>query len=358
MVSLTREKKLNTISQSIQDSLFLKTINKDESIKTVPIWLMRQAGRYQKEYREIREKVGFLELCRTPELASQVTVFAVKQLQVDAAIIFADILLVLDAMGLELKFAKDHGPGFDNPIQKPQDVDAIPEIDVRDSLGYVGESIKQSVEELKSVPLIGFAGAPFTVASYAIEGGGSKTFSKVKCFMYQHPDAFYKLMDTLRIATEEYLKMQVEAGASCLQLFDSWVGCLSPYDYQTFVLPHMKKLFDTLSGVAPTIYFGTDTATLLPYMAETKTDVIGVDWRIDLSSAWSKIGYDKCIQGNLDPIILLSDRETIKKNVYRILEQAEGRPGYIFNLGHGIVPKTPVENAQYLVELVKNYNYR
>lgn len=316
---------------------------------------MRQAGRYQKEYRELREKVSFLELCRTPELASQVTVFAVRQLNVDAAIIFADILLILDSLGMQLRFQENHGPVFDNPIKTPEEVFKLPGVDMADELSYVGEAIAMTVAELKEVPVIGFAGAPFTVASYALEAGPSKNFTRTKRFMYEHPEAFNRLMERLTDTTVDYLKMQVKSGASCLQLFDSWVGCLSPRDFKSFVLPHMQRLFKALKGFegsVPTIYFGTGTQGLLDSMARSDADVIGVDWRVDLDSAWERIGWERGIQGNLDPVVLLSDRVTIKENVEMILAQAGGRPGHVFNLGHGILPGTPVDNAKYLVEIV------
>ncbi len=330
---------------------FLSALRREKTSST-PVWLMRQAGRYQKEYRDIREKVSFLELCRTPELASQVTVFAVRQLKVDAAIIFADILLILDALGMQLRFQENHGPVFDNPVQTADAVGNLPSKDMAEELAYVGKAIAMTVDELKGVPVIGFAGAPFTVASYAIEAGPSKNFTRTKRFMYEHPEAFKQLMEILTDATIDYLKMQVNYGASCLQLFDSWVGCLSPRDYEIFVLPHMQNLFSALKETVPTIYFGTGTQGLLESMARTEAGTIGVDWRVDLDRAWNVLGPDRGIQGNLDPVILLSDRPTIKANVEEILKKADGRPGHIFNLGHGILPGTPVDNAKYLVELV------
>ena len=323
-----------------------------------PVWLMRQAGRYQKEYREIRERVSFLELCRTPDLAAQVTVFAVRQLEVDAAIIFADILLILDELGLSLRFEENHGPIFDKPVRSLADVDALPEVPMHENLAYVGKAIEIAVKELGSTPVIGFAGAPFTVASYAIEGGSSRNFTRTKCFMYEEPVAFERLMTKLTDATIDYLKMQIACGASCVQLFDSWVGCLSPFDFDTFIAPHMKRLFDSVTPLSPSIYFGTTTAGLLKRMAATGPDIIGVDWRMDLDRAWSLIGHERGIQGNLDPVVLLSDRATIKSHASRVLEQAAGRPRHIFNLGHGILPQTPVDNARYLVEVVRELGSR
>lgn len=209
---------------------------------------------------------------------------------------------------------------------------------------------------MESIPLIGFAGAPFTVASYAIEAGSSKNFSKTKKFMYEQSEAWHLLMNKLVEYTHQYLLMQVEAGAACVQLFDSWVGCLSPYDYKKFVLPHMLQLFAKLNDIVPTIYFGTTTASLLPIMKDVNCTVVGVDWRVELDCAWSTIGHKKGIQGNLDPVILLADKSTIKKNAERIIDQADNRPGFIFNLGHGILPETPVDNAKYLVSIVKEYS--
>ncbi len=340
------------VSTQIKNSEFIKCLNK-ESTSYTPVWIMRQAGRYQSEYREIRAKVGFLELCKTPELAAEVTVRAVEQLGVDAAIIFADILLPLEPMGLGLRFAKGDGPVLDNPIANVADVEALPDFDPRDELSYVVKAIETTCRELDGkVPLIGFAGAPFTLASYAIEGGGSRNYEKTKSLMYREPAAWDLLMRKLVNMTVKYLRAQIDAGASVVQIFDSWVGSLSPRDYQSYVLPHMQNLTSALKGSVPIIYFGTMTNGLLSHMAKTDANVIGVDWRIDLDYAWDLIGHDKGIQGNLDPLVLYADKAEIEKQTRIILQQAAGRAGHVFNLGHGVLPSTPVENVKYLVELV------
>lgn len=317
---------------------------------------MRQAGRYMKEYRDLKEKWGFLELCHNPELACQVTTDAVRALKVDAAIIFADILLILEAQGLGLHFEAGEGPVIERPIRSKEDVSALGQIDVSAKLSYVGQSIKNTVSSLgPEIPVIGFAGAPFTVASYAIEGGGSRNFEKAKSFMYHESDAWHRLMDKLVQDTASYLEMQINSGASVVQLFDSWVGCLSPVDFRQYVLPHLQKLVSTLSGKAYVIYFGTQTSGLLDQIKTLDAHAIGVDWRIELDKAWDLIGHDKGIQGNLDPVTLFADRETIKKRALSVLEQAQGKPGHIFNLGHGILPGTPVDNVKYLVEIVHQF---
>lgn len=327
-----------------------------EKTKQTPVWLMRQAGRYMKVYRDLKEKWGFLELCHNPELAATVTTDAAKALKVDAAIIFADILLILEALDLGLHFEAGEGPVIEKPIKSAEDVIALPDIDAGQKLSYVGQSIKNTIHNLgPSIPVIGFAGAPFTVASYAIEGGGSRNFEKAKSFMYHQSDAWHNLMDKLVVHTASYLNMQVASGASVVQLFDSWVGALSPADFKEFALPHLKKLIASISKDAYIVYFGTQTNGLLNQFRELDAHTIGVDWRIDLDAAWNIIGHNKGIQGNLDPVTLFADKETIKKRAIEILDKAEGRPGHIFNLGHGILPQTPVDNVKYLVEVVQSY---
>jgi len=341
------------VSTSVKDSPFIRCL-KGEPTDYTPVWLMRQAGRYQNEYREIRKRVGFLELCKSPSLAAEVTVMAVEQLGVDAGIIFADILLPLEPLGLGLRFAEGDGPVIDNPITSAEDVNRLPTIDPKDDLAFVMEAIGKVCHEFEGkVPLIGFAGAPFTLASYAIEGGSSRNYEKTKSLMYREPEVWNKLMRKLSDMTARYLLAQVKAGASAVQIFDSWVGCLSPQDYKRFVLPYMKDLTHALKSCGvPIIYFGTMTNGLLRLMAQTDADVIGVDWRIDLDYAWELIGDKKGIQGNLDPLVLLADRAEIEKQARQVIEKAAGRPGHVFNLGHGVLPSTPVENAKYLVDLV------
>lgn len=343
------------MKKSAEKGLLLQTLAGVKTEKT-PVWLMRQAGRYMKEYRDLKEKWGFLELCHNPELACRVTTDAARALNVDAAIIFADILLILEALGLGLHFEAGEGPVIEKPIREPKDVNALPLINAAEKLSYVGQSIKNTIENLgPQIPVIGFAGAPFTVASYAIEGGGSRNFEKAKSFMYRESESWHLLMDKLVVQTAEYLEMQIESGASVVQLFDSWVGSLSPSDFKEFVLPHLQKLVSMLNKKAYVIYFGTQTSGLLDQIKELDAHAIGVDWRIDLDKAWDLIGHDKGIQGNLDPVTLFADRQTLKNRALAVLEQANGRPGHIFNLGHGILPGTPVDNVKYLVELVHQY---
>lgn len=340
--------------RAVVESRFIKACRR-EPVDRTPIWLMRQAGRFMPEFRAIRERMSFLELCKNPDMACEVTVMAVDMLQVDAAIIFADILLPIEALGLGLEYVKGEGPLIHRPIASSADVNALPDIDVGDSLSYVYEAIRRTSKQLPdNIPLIGFAGAPFTLASYMIEAGGSKNFDKTKMFMYREPQAWHTLMQRIVEITTEYLDHQVNAGADALQLFDSWIGCLSPSDYQRFVLPHMKNLIDAISGKVPVTHFGTGTATLLHQMSEAGGDVIGLDWRVDLRRAWQHVGYEKAVQGNLDPTILLADRNEIKSQALRVLDEARGRHGHIFNLGHGVLPMTPPDNVKYLVDVVQN----
>lgn len=336
-----------------QNHIFLQACRRQKVPRT-PIWLMRQAGRYQAEYRAIREKVSFLELCHAPELAAEVTVMAVEQLNVDAAIIFADILLPLIPLGVGLRFERGDGPVIERPIRNAQDVSNLNHFDVAGELGYVMESIRTAVRGLdQKVPLIGFAGAPFTLASYMIEGGSSRNFEKTKTFMYSDSAAWHSLMEVLTEMTVEYLNAQIGAGADAVQLFDSWVGCLSPFDYEKFVAPYMKAVISAICPGVPVISFGTGTATLLDSMKSCGASVLGLDWRVELDRTWTALGDNVAVQGNLDPVILLSDFEQIKQQTERVLKQAGGKSGHIFNLGHGILPATPVAHVKYLVELVR-----
>jgi len=318
-----------------------------------PVWLMRQAGRYMREYREVREKTTFLELCKNPALAAEVTVTAVDRLGVDAAIIFADILLILEPLGIELEFAKGEGPVIHNPVRSPSDVDRLRELQDPGELDFVYEAIRQTRSALKpDIPLIGFCGAPFTLASYMTEGGGSKNYVHTKRLMYDDPGAWHAMMELVSRALVKYLNAQIEAGAQAVQLFDSWVGCLSPDDYREFVLPHTKSVISGVTKGVPVIHFGTGTATLLELMREAGGDVIGLDWRVRLDEGWRRVGHDVAVMGNLDPIVLFAKQDVLRAQAKKILEQAEGRPGHIFNLGHGILPETPVENVIALVEMV------
>jgi uroporphyrinogen decarboxylase len=320
---------------------------------------MRQAGRYMEEYRAVRVKHSILEVCKTPELAAQVTLQPIERFPLDAAIIFADILLPLEPMGLRVTFEEGEGPVIHNPVRTRADVDALRPVD-GDALRFVAEAIKLARRALEGrVPLIGFAGAPFTLASYAIEGGASRHYIETKGLMYREPAVWHRLMDKLARVVTEYLKNQIKAGAQAVQLFDSWVGCLNPEDYREYVQPHTRLIFDGLEGEnVPLIHFGTGTATFLELMREAGGTVIGVDWRVPLDEARRRLGPGVAIQGNLDPVVLLAPRHEIERRVESVLKQAGDEPGFIFNLGHGILPTTPVENVQAAVELVHKLSQR
>jgi len=318
---------------------------------------MRQAGRYMSEYRAIRKQHSLLEICKKPALAAQVTIEAAEILAVDAAIIFADLLLPLDVMGLPFHFSAGEGPVIERPVRAKEDIDAL-RTDRAAELGYVSEAVALVSEHFSErVPVIGFCGAPFTLASYMIEGGGSRNYVHAKKMMYNHPDDWDVLMSKLVSVTTEYSAEQVRAGADAIQIFDSWVGCLSVEDYRRYVLPHVTGMVKKLrkTGV-PVIYFGTDSATLLPAMKETGADVIGLDWRIPLDEGWERLDYQAAVQGNLDPVLLFADWKEVKSRAQEILRKADGRPGHIFNLGHGILPETPVENVKNLARFVQDYS--
>ena len=306
-----------------------------------------------REYRDVRAKTTFLELCKTPTLAAEVTVTAAERLGVDAAIIFADILLILEPMGIDLEFAQGEGPVIHNPVRSAVDVHRLIEVEDADALSFVYEAITLTRRELKpDIPLIGFSGAPFTLASYMVEGGGSKNYIHTKKLMYNDSGAWHEMMSLIARALVKYLNAQIGAGAQVVQLFDSWVGCLSPDDYREFVLPHSRAVIEGVKRGVPVIHFGTGTATLLELMREAGGDVIGLDWRVRLDEGWQRVGHDVAVMGNLDPITLFASRDALKSQTKRILEQAGGRVGHVFNLGHGILPETPVENVIALVEMV------
>jgi uroporphyrinogen decarboxylase len=339
-------------SAALNNSLFMRACRR-EPVPRTPIWLMRQAGRYMREYREVRDRMSFLELCKTPSVAAEVTVTAAERLGVDAAIIFADILLIVEPMGIELEFAKHEGPRIHNPVRTSKDVDRLREVEDVDSLGYVFEAIRQTRASLKGdLPLIGFSGAPFTLASYIIEGGGSRNYVHTKSLMYTDKGAWDSLMSLISRALIKYLNAQIFVGAQTVQLFDSWVGCLSADDYREYVLPHTRNVISGVTPGTPVIHFGTGTNALLELMREAGGDVIGVDWRVGLDEAWQRIGHDVAVMGNLDPVTLFAGKDYVRAQAKKILEQAAGRPGHIFNLGHGILPETPVENVIALVEAV------
>lgn len=320
---------------------------------------MRQAGRYMKEYRDVRARTTFLELCKTPSLAAEVTVTAAERLGVDAAIIFADILLILEPMGIDLEFAHGEGPVIHNPVRTAGDVDRLVEVDDVSSLDFVYEAIRQTRQSLPAnLPLIGFAGAPFTLASYMCEGGGSKNYISTKTLMYNDPGAWNAMMSLISRGLSKYLNAQIDAGAQAVQLFDSWVGCLGVDDYREYVMPHTREVIKNVRPGVPVIHFGTGTAALLESMREAGGDVIGIDWRVRLDEAWQRIGTDSSIMGNLDSIVLFAKQDQLRLQTKRILDQAGNRPGHIFNLGHGILPETPVENVMALVEMVHEISAR
>ena len=334
------------------DSPFMKAC-RGEQTDVTPVWLMRQAGRYMKEYRDIRNQTTFLELCKRPDLCAEIMVTAVTKLGVDAAIIFSDLLPILEPMGLDLEFAKGEGPVIHNPIREVKDIDRVIELESVESLDFVMETVKQTRLELPAdMPLIGFSGAPFTLASYAIEGGSSRNYLNTKTIMYRDEGAWRELMLRFVRAITRYLNAQIAAGAQCVQLFDSWAGCLGTDDYRRYVLPYIQEIISGLTPGVPVINFATGNPALLPLLAEAGTRVVGVDWRVRLDDAWDTIGHDRAVQGNLDPLVLLADRDTIRSRVQDVLDQAGDRPGHIFNLGHGVLQQTPVENAIALVDAV------
>jgi uroporphyrinogen decarboxylase len=330
-----------------------------EPVDATPIWLMRQAGRYMREYRELRARVPFLELCKNPQLVSEVTVTAAERLGVDAAIIFADLLLIVEPLGYQLEYDRGEGPVIKPRLAQPDDVGRLREVEPEESLGYVFDAIRQTRADLNPrTPLIGFAGAPFTLASYLIEGGGAKNYRHTKTLMYRDPGAWCALMEHLARSLAKFVNGQIAAGAQAVQIFDSWVGCLGPADYAEFVLPYTRLMMQQITPGTPIIHFGTGNAMLLELMRDAGGQIIGVDSRVELDEAWARLGPKVGIQGNLDPVVLYADPAYIRGRAERILRQAGGRPGHIFNLGHGILPDTPVENVIALVEMVHEMSGR
>jgi uroporphyrinogen decarboxylase len=340
---------------SAPDSRFVKAC-KTQAVDRTPVWFMRQAGRYMPEYRAVRKQYSLLEICKKPEVAAEVTVTAAEALGVDAAIIFADLLLPLEVMGLPFRFASGEGPVIDRPVRTAEDISRLRSNRAAD-LGYVSEAIRLVSRHFGAkLPIIGFCGAPFTLASYMIEGGGSRNYVNTKRLMYSAPAAWDDLMRKLVAVLGEYVAEQVKAGADVIQIFDSWVGCLSVKDYRRYVLPSATALVKVLRKTgAPVIYFGTDTATLLPSMKETGAEVVGLDWRIPLDEGWRSVGSG-AVQGNLDPVLLFAEWKELKLRAAEILRLAAGRPGHIFNLGHGILPETPVENVKALAKFVQEHS--
>jgi uroporphyrinogen decarboxylase len=343
---------------SVSTAPFLQACRRQATAVT-PVWLMRQAGRYMPEYRALRARHGFLELCKTPAAAAEATLQPVDKLGVDAAILFADILLVLEPLGVGLEYTRGDGPRIHRPIRSHDDVTRLRPVAVEEAVSFVFETVRLVRKALSDrVPLIGFAGAPFTLASYLIEGGPSREFLATKRFMREERTAWDALMGVLGDITAEYLNGQIAAGAQAVQLFDSWVGTLSPGDYRDSVLPHSRRVIQRLTPGVPVIHFGTGTAGLLHLMKAAGGDVIGLDWRVEIGPAWERLGYDVAVQGNLDPAVLLAGTGEIRRGVTAILDAVGGRPGHIFNLGHGVHKETPVDHVAALVDLVHELSAR
>jgi uroporphyrinogen decarboxylase len=340
---------------SAPDSIFVRAC-KSQPVERTPVWFMRQAGRYMPEYRAVRRQYSLLEICKTPAIAADVTITAAEALGVDAAIIFADLLLPLEVMGLPFHFSPGEGPVIEKPLRTKEDIARL-RADRASELGYVSEAVSLVARHFAGkLPVIGFCGAPFTLASYMIEGGGSRNYIHTKKMMYNSSAAWDELMRKLATVTAEYSAEQVRAGADAIQIFDSWVGCLSVEDYRRYVLPHVTAVVSQLQkSHVPIIYFGTDSATLLPAMRETGAEVVGLDWRVPLDHGWRSLEYRCAVQGNLDPVLLFADWKELKSRAEDVLRRAAGRPGHIFNLGHGILPETPVENVKACVEIVREF---
>jgi len=321
-----------------------------------PVWFMRQAGRYMKQYRDIRAKAGILEICKRPDLAAQITLQPVEILDVDAAIVFADLLLPVEPMGLKLRYAAGEGPVISNPVRDSNDIDSL-SISNTDDLGYVGETIQHVVKALAGrVPVIGFVGAPFTMASYMVEGGPSRNFLRTKTMMYRDETLWRRLMGKLVDVLGAFAVLQVTAGARIIQVFDSWVGALGPDDYVRYVAPYSRALIERIrSASVPVIHFGTGAAGFFKELHAAGGDVMGVDWRINIDQAWMDISYRSAVQGNLDPAVLMAPIPELRMRVHELLKRTGSRPGHIFNLGHGILPETPVEHVKACVEIVREF---
>lgn len=346
------------ITPELHDSRFMRAARR-EPTDTTPVWIMRQAGRYLPEYMAVRSKVTFLELCKRPELAAEVTLTAQRVLGVDAAILFADLLPILQPMGFDLEYQKGEGPVIHDPLREPADVDRVREVEDVADLSYVFEAVKLIRRDLPAnIPLLGFAGAPFTLASYAIEGGGSKNYVATKSMMFDRSSAWNDLLGRLTRSLARYLRAQIDAGCQAVQIFDSWAGCLSPGDYRRYVLPHTKALVDALPHDVPVINFLTGNPALLPVQREAGGQVIGLDWRVDLAEAWKTVGHDVAVQGNLDPVSIYADLDTLEERTQAVLDAAGGRPGHIFNLGHGVMPDMHPEHVKALVRMVHELGSR
>jgi uroporphyrinogen decarboxylase len=320
---------------------------------------MRQAGRYMEDYRALRAQYGFLELCKKPDLAAEITVTPVERLKVDAAILFADILLILEPMGVGLEYSKGDGPVIRRPVRSGKDLDGLKDFDPERELSFVYEAVKKTRAALDDrVPLIGFAGAPFTLASYLIEGAGSRNYIYAKKLYYTAPEVWHHLLHRLSQLITKYLNCQIAAGAQAVQLFDSWAGCLTPGDYEHFVLPYTRAVIAGITPGVPVISFSTGTAGLLKHIRAAGGDVIGLDWRINLDEGWATVGHDVAVQGNLDPVALFAPPKEIRSRVADVLGRAGNRPGHIFNLGHGVLPETPVDHVVAMVEAVHELSGR
>ncbi|MFZ5998562.1 MAG: uroporphyrinogen decarboxylase [Nitrospirota bacterium] len=335
---------------------FLKACRGEKTSYT-PVWLMRQAGRYLPDYQKVRAKVDFLTLCKTPELAAEVTIQPVEILKADVAILFSDILIPIEPMGMKLEFSESKGPILYDPIRNDVAVSRLRTIKAEEDVPFVMETVKTLVNKL-NVPLIGFSGAPFTLATYMVEGGSSKNFINTKKMMYQTPDLYAKLMWKITDTVINYLQAQIEAGVHAIQVFDSWAGILSPYDFEQFALPYVQKIIATFKGKVPVIYFAFNGSAMLKSVKKSGADVLGLDWRITMQDALGALGSDVAVQGNLDPVTLFGTKELIRDRVAKILEGARGAKGHIFNLGHGILPETPVDNAIAMVEAVHELSSR
>ena len=337
----------------VEDSLFMRACRR-EAVARPPVWLMRQAGRYLPEYQAIRNKVTFLELCKNPILSAEVMLATVDRLGVDAAIIFSDLLPILQPMGLDLEFAAGEGPVIHNPLRSRTDLERFHELVDVDPLSFVFETVRATRSGLQEeLPVIGFAGAPFTLAGYAIEGGTSRNWLHTKRFMLTDPDAWHELMGRLARTISRYLHSQFDAGANAVQVFDSWVGCLSPNQYREYVLPHSRTVLESVIDRGPIIHFAAGNPALLPLAAEAGGTVMGIDWRIELNEAWQQVGFHRGVQGNLDPAVLHATPEVVRHRTEDILKSVAGRPGHIMNLGHGILPETPVENVLEFIATVQ-----
>ncbi len=340
------------------DGPFMRACRREASSVT-PVWLMRQAGRYMAEYREVREKMTFLELCKNPELCAEVMVTAVNKLNVDAAIIFSDLLPIIEPMGMHLEFAQGDGPVIHNPLREARDVDRVTELESMESLDFVMKTVEYTRQAMAPhIPVIGFAGSPFTLVSYMIEGGGSRNYLHTKKLMYSDSSAWHELMTKVARSVSRYLNSQIAYGAQCVQLFDSWAGCLSVQDYERFVYPYVKQIIDSIVPDVPVINFATGNPALLPMLRGDQRTVVGIDWRIPLDDAWNIVGHDRAVQGNMDPIGLMAEPGVMKEMISDVLRRAGGRAGHIFNLGHGILPQTDVNQAIALVDLVHELSQR